>query len=66
MARRVLVALLVIAAVATWLTFLEQGDEAFGGVAKPLESVRGDGLPRTDWLTGFEIGSEDPYADLTD
>lgn len=66
MAKRVLVALLAIAAVASWLTFQEEGDEAFGGIAKPLESVRGEGLPHTDWLTGFQVGSPDPYADQTD
>jgi len=66
MAKRVFVALVAIVAVAAWLTFQEEGDEAFGGIAKPLESVRGEGLPRTDWLTGFEIGSTDPYADQTD
>jgi len=66
MTRRVLLALLAIAAVSAWLTFQEQGDEAFGGIAKPLESVRGEGLPRTDWLTGFPVGSPDPYADQTD
>ena len=66
MARRVLVALLAIAAVSVWLTFREEGDEAFGGIAKPLQCVRGQGLPHTDWLTGFQIGSPDPYADQSD
>lgn len=66
MAKRVLVALLAIAAATAWLTFQEEGDEAFGGIAKPLESVRGEGLPHTDWLTGFQVGSPDPHAAQTD
>ena len=57
MGKKVALTLLAIAALAVYMTFQEEGDEAFGGVGKPLESARGEGLPRTDWLTGQPIGT---------
>ena len=42
MVKKVVIALVLIAAVSVYLTIREQGrDKAFGGVLAPLESVRG-------------------------
>ena len=65
-------ALLLIAAIAVFLTIREEGaDKAFGGVFAPVESVRGDD-PTRESLAGFTTGnsisstSHSSYGQLTD
>ena len=53
MSKKVLGALLVIVAVAIYLTIREEGkNDAFGGAFAPLESVRAEGLGRSDDASG--------------
>jgi hypothetical protein len=42
MTKKVIAALILIAAVTVYLTLQEEGDEAFGGILKPIESVRAE------------------------
>ncbi len=42
MTQKFIVALLLIAAVTIYLTIQEQGDDAFGGIFKPVESARAE------------------------
>ncbi len=61
MGKKILGALLVIAAAAVFLTLREEGTEkAFGGAFAPVDSVRGEGLgegddPLDSMLTGNSI-----------
>lgn len=68
MSGKVVGALLLIAAIAVFLTIREEGaDKAFGGVFAPIESVR-----TGDSLAGFTTGNSIPspsqsnYGQLTD
>ena len=61
-------ALLVIAAVSFYLTLREQGDEAFGGIFKPVDSVRADSdslSPAADPLGVMTTGSSVPGVSQT-
>jgi hypothetical protein len=40
MSKKVILAIVAVAAIAAYLTVKEQGDQAFGGLLAPLESVR--------------------------
>ena len=73
MKKKVLVALLAIAAVAVFLTIQEEGKEnAFGGLMAPIESVRapqqGQGHDRIGLVTGNSIPdtAQTNYKQLVD
>ncbi len=72
MTGKVVGALLLIAAIAVFLTIREEGaDKAFGGAFAPVQSVRSDD-PARDSLAGFATGNPIPspsqsnYGQLTD
>lgn len=67
MAKKIVAALFLIAAIAAFLTIREEGrDKAFGGAFAPLESVRaGDGAGHEP-LAGVAIGDPSPTGGGTD
>ena len=66
MTKKVVGALLLIAAVAVFLTIREEGkDKAFGGILAPLETVRVND-PSKNAIGGFTTGSSIPSTSQTD
>ena len=63
--KKVVGALLLIAAVAVYLTIREEGTEkAFGGILAPLETVRVKN-PAKDLTSGFTTGNSIPSTSQT-
>ena len=66
MTKKVVGALLLIAAVAVFLTIREEGrDKAFGGILAPLETVRVNN-PSKNASGGFMTGNSIPSTSQTD
>ncbi len=63
MVKKVVLALVAIAAVAAYMTVREEGEEAFGGAFAPIESVRADSSnlnPAADPLGVMVTGNSIP------
>ena len=67
MTKKVLLAIVAIAAVSAYLTIKEEGtDKAFGGAFAPVESVRARDDGGTDPLAGMVTGQSIPTVTQTD